>query len=609
MRKPSIRLRPFLFLSAFLICSVLAWAQSPTISLDPPDIAQLLREDARSIGVRFAAPIATDLRTSEVGQFTASGYVLELAAADALGLGVFLDEVDLPAGGALYLENEQGRRGPFTEADLTERGRLFTDFLPGATVRVRYEGPEPVGKQSLFRVWRVDYAYRKDRFQPKSLMFGFGTSNDCHENANCPIADEWENEKASSCRIIVVVEEGTGYCTGTLLNNTAEDARPFLLTGFHCQDGYTPLYDLWRFDFGYLAPGCTNPATEPGFTSLTGAVRRAGRQENDFLLLEITDADLDPSTVHFSGWDRSDTWDSPGAVLLHHPRGDIQKYSATTNQVQVFGNPINWNNNVTTPADHHWDLDFTTGTFEVGSSGAALFDTDHRIRGQLHGGNPSCPGTTQAWCGRLSLAWEGGGTAGSRLRDWLDPLGTDAMTQNGLGAEVLVAGGSVLKNGDPIAGVQLIWNTATRTDTTYSDALGEFDRPALTAGETVTLHIDRPDAGNNGVSTLDIALARKHLLQIQPFEDQLQVIAADANGNGSMSSLDFIFIQRVVLTIEDGFAPASEWIFQPVEEATQPLPAQIGNEWTFTVPDSPGWRINLRGAKRGDVNYSASVGQ
>jgi hypothetical protein len=607
MRKHILRPGPLLLLYIFFSISLGAFAQSPVVELVPPDVEQLLREDASSIGVRFAAPIATDLRSNEVGQVTATGYELELTAAGALGLGVFLDQVNLPAGGQLFLENDRGARGPYTSDDLTETGRLFTDFLPGAAVRLRYVGPPPAGKEPLFRVWRVDYAYRKDRFEPKSLNFGFGTSNDCHENANCPAAAEWEQEKKASCRIIVVVEEGTGYCTGTLLNNTAEDARALLLTGFHCQDGYTPLYDLWRFDFGYLAPDCANPATEPAFTTLTGAIQRAGRRDNDFLLLEITDEDLDPTALHFSGWDRSAEWAEPGAVLLHHPRGDIQKFSATTNPVVVFGNPINWNNNVTTPANHHWDLDFTTGTFEVGSSGAALYDSEHRIRGQLHGGNPNCPGTTQAWCGRLNLAWEGGGTPASRLRDWLDPLGTGAETLNALGAGAAVAGGSVVKNGDPLPGVQLIWTTTTRTDTTYSAADGTFARPALAAGTSVTLRAERPDAGNNGVSTLDIALARKHLLQLQLLEDPLQIVSADANGNGSVSSLDFIFIQRVVLTIEDGFAPQTEWIFQPVDEATQPLPQQIGNEWTFTVPSGSDWRINLRGSKRGDVNYTATT--
>lgn len=573
--------------------------------LDPPDTERLRSEDERSPGTRFAAPIATDLRTNEVGRLTPAGYELELRAPGALGLGVFLDEIALPASGEIYLENEQGRRGPYTQGDVTAQGRLFTDFLPGEAVRLLYRGPLPANKASLFRVWRVDYAYSPDRFQPKLLMFGFGTSNDCHENANCPAGAGWADEQRATCRIIVVVQEGSGYCTGTLLNNTAEDAKPYILTGFHCQDGYTPLYDLWRFDFGYQAPACANPATEPTYTSLTGAVRRAGRQANDFLLLEITDADLNAGALHFSGWDRSPTWDAPGAVLLHHPRGDIQKISTTTGSVQVFGNSINWNNGVVTPPDHHWDLDFSTGTFEIGSSGAALFDSEHRVRGQLHGGNPNCPGTTQAWCGRLGLAWTGGGSAESRLSDWLDPLGTAPLNLDALNATAV--GGSILTNDQPLPGARLIWITPTRTDTTYTNAQGQFERPALTAGTSVTLRVERDDAGNNGVSTLDIALARKHLLQIQVFDDPLKVAAGDANGNGSLSSLDFIQMQRVVLTIQEGFAPRPEWIFQPIAEDSPFLTASIGNEWTFTVPAGGDWRINLKAAKRGDVNYSASV--
>lgn len=66
-------------------------------------------------------------------------------------------------------------------------------------------------------------------------------------------------------------------------------------------------------------------------------------------------------------------------------------------------------------------------------------------------------------------------------------------------------------------------------------------------------------------------------------------------------------MQRVILTIQDGFAPWPEWIFQPVAEETPFVTASIGNEWTFTVPAGDDWRIGMKAVKRGDVNYSAAV--
>ncbi|NJO86822.1 MAG: hypothetical protein HC821_01845 [Lewinella sp.] len=68
-------------------------------------------------------------------------------------------------------------------------------------------------------------------------------------------------------------------------------------------------------------------------------------------------------------------------------------------------------------------MNYSAGTFEVGSSGSAFFDSNRRIRGQLNGGNPNCPGNTAAFMGRLFNSWTGGGSPTSRLSDWLDPLG------------------------------------------------------------------------------------------------------------------------------------------------------------------------------------------
>ncbi|HRD80169.1 MAG TPA: hypothetical protein PLL53_05375, partial [Saprospiraceae bacterium] len=114
-----------------------------------------------------------------------------------------------------------------------------------------------------------------------------------------------QEQRRSACRIIIVVAEGSGYCTGTLVNNVRNNGVPYVISGFHCMDGYTPLWDLWRFDFRYQSSTCTNPATEPGFQSMLGCDNRAGRRENDFLLLELFQNIPVSYQAYFAGWDRS----------------------------------------------------------------------------------------------------------------------------------------------------------------------------------------------------------------------------------------------------------------------------------------------------------------
>ncbi|HRD80170.1 MAG TPA: hypothetical protein PLL53_05380, partial [Saprospiraceae bacterium] len=69
---------------------------------------------------------------------------------------------------------------------------------------------------------------------------------------------------------------------------------------------------------------------------------------------------------------------------------------------------------------HHFRVRPDIGSFQVGSSGAGLFNQNKRFVGQLHGGFSTCDSTV-AYFGRMALAWNGGGSPITRLRDWLDP--------------------------------------------------------------------------------------------------------------------------------------------------------------------------------------------
>jgi len=73
------------------------------------------------------------------------------------------------------------------------------------------------------------------------------------------------------------------------------------------------------------------------------------------------------------------------------------------------------------------------GTTEGGSSGSPIFNDDHRIVGQLHGGYAACGNDLSDWYGRIFTSWEGDGTPETRLRDYLDPAGTGVMFLSRLG--------------------------------------------------------------------------------------------------------------------------------------------------------------------------------
>ena len=63
--------------------------------------------------------------------------------------------------------------------------------------------------------------------------------------------------------------------------------------------------------------------------------------------------------------------------------------------------------------------DWDDGTTEPGSSGSPLFNQDHQVIGQLHGGGAACGNNKSDWYGKFSTSWTGGDSNSTRLCDWL----------------------------------------------------------------------------------------------------------------------------------------------------------------------------------------------
>ncbi|MEZ4995831.1 MAG: carboxypeptidase-like regulatory domain-containing protein, partial [Saprospiraceae bacterium] len=453
------------------------------------DLQRILEEDAKGPDVRFAAPIPVDYSLATSGQWTElpNGdrvWRVSLYSRGARALITFYRDLYLPSGAELFMYAPDGTQvlGPYTATDNPDDGRFMTGLLYGEAAVIEYFEPASVRGQGHFRIDRVDHAYKpvaqSERSGGRSPALGFGASLECHIGADCPEADPVADLKRSVCRIIIVVEEGTGYCTGNLLNNTAEDGKPYIYTGFHCMDGYTPIYSLWRFDFNYRVTGCDPAVSEPQFNSITGSTFRAGRQANDFLLLELDKPIPVNFAPYYMGWNRQAT-PPDTSYMLHHPRGDVQKFSRSTEQATLQDGPIRWDSGVITPRNHHFDVDFTEGNYEIGSSGAALINKKRQMIGSLNGGNPDTMGCdfSQAWFGRLDLAWEGGGTSDTRLKDWLDPIGSDTIELGGYAESQATTVSGIIRtyfDKDPVAGVEVSLSLDGNSTTVTSATDGTF---------------------------------------------------------------------------------------------------------------------------------------
>jgi hypothetical protein len=114
------------------------------------------------------------------------------------------------------------------------------------------------------------------------------------------------------------------------------------------------------------------------------------------------------------------------------------------------------------------------------------------------------------------------------------------------------------------------------------------------------------------VSPFDLVLISKHILGVDPLATPYQMIAADVNNSGNISTLDLIQLRKLILSIDTEFSNNTSWRF--VEAAYQfPVPA---NPWVEqfpeiinqnNLPDAGVFNADFVAVKIGDVDGSAQA--
>lgn len=463
----------------------------PAVTMGQVDIAALLVEDSieEEIGLpyRFGFPfdVSYSLQNSGVWEDLADGgriWRLAISSPGAFSINLLYENFWIPQGAKLwvYSQDRSMTLGAFTDRNNKDHGQFATAPVSGDAIVVEYYEPANVRGQGRFTIWRVVHAY-KDMFNYGGTKYnkGYGSSGSCNNNANCPIGDDWQVEKRSVAMILL--SNGTRWCSGSMINNVREDETPYFLTANHCLGGESN----WIIMFKYESPGCTNQNGPTNFT-VQGTTLLASSSTSDFALVLLDDSPPESYNIAFSGWSNINT-PAPNACGIHHPAGDIKKISFDYDAV-------NSANYLQTSGTTHWRVaQWDDGTTEGGSSGSPLYDPQHRIVGQLHGGYASCASLTADWYGKFSLSWDGSSSS-NRLRDWLDPDNT---------------GATILDAYDPYAGVKIVHSplddtrdttnayevtaTISSNNTLINDSLKLFYRTASTWYEVLLSPGSGPD--------------------------------------------------------------------------------------------------------------------
>ena len=273
-----------------------------------PDMTQIMNEDAmdEKNGEMYKVARIIDVNlnmnncgTTDILDDGTKVWRVRIASDEAKALKVMCEEFFIPQGAVLFLYNEN--RSQLVRVDSNSNPMFGTYYSPkmiqGSALYMEYVQPVSVVGNPVIKIDALSYFYRGVGafvgYYEQKRDTGFGESYDCEVNVNCPMGNNWQDQKKGVAEIYVIAGFSAGFCSGTLVNNTSNDGTPYFLTADHCGGvDAANSFGRWEFYFNFESPNCNNPTSEPDYDQVVGCVLRArpsGAQASgtDFLLLEL----------------------------------------------------------------------------------------------------------------------------------------------------------------------------------------------------------------------------------------------------------------------------------------------------------------------------------
>lgn len=557
----------------------------------------------RPVPAPFHADVQPFLHWAEGPDGSATA-AFTVTSPDARALRLGIDPAGLVQGTELYfygVASPAQEFGPVALRDVSiaptgdaPHGLYWSPVIEGETIRVVLRHPGPPGSRNIVvgipAVSHLLYSPLTDH--PK-----IGEAGSCNIDVRC--SDASDAIRSATAKVVFTDAGTTFLCTGTLLNDNDPDSFiPYFLTANHCIDTQSVASTINTFWF-FERASCGG--------DLASVVQRAGggellatRTDSDFTFIQLNDEIGSIPGMWFVGWDANPLATPASVVAVHHPGGDLKKWSRGTHTgFANFAGDVNG-------TGAYERVVWSQGVTEGGSSGGALFDASDRVRGQLKGGSSSCSNPSAPdYYGRFDVSFP-------FVRQWLNE-GATALASGAVITDSVAQGQWKDYKITSIAGGQVnveLFNLSQDADV-YVRAGSrptrtQYDcRPFLSGTASESCTISTPGGGASYIAVRGFA-AGVTSFTLRATTTDVSLVAAVLPGSRSVQVNDTATAFATMLAIGPGTgtgcaiaptnAPAGTvFVYQQTNAANVPIgtpntPATIpgGSAQSFVIAVTPG---------------------
>jgi Metallo-peptidase family M12B Reprolysin-like/Immunoglobulin domain/Dockerin type I domain len=174
--------------------------------------------------------------------------------------------------------------------------------------------------------------------------------------------------------------------------------------------------------------------------------------------------------------------------------------------------------------------------------------------------------TVALWVGDEAGNWDYCETV-VEVQDNQDICGYSPIQMKPINGEVVTEKSATVEN-------VMLKLSGTKKNELFSTITGKYQFADLPIIGQYSVIPEKNTQPLNGVSTLDLVLISKHILATQPLNSPYQLIAADVNKNGTVSTADIVELRKMILGLQTDFTKNTSWRF-------------VDKSFTFPTPNNP----------------------